>query len=844
HRRGITIFSPVQLKKLAERAGWKLKSESVIANPGIQDGRWEVDMTLALQREREEELSNVGGRAPAVVPTDAAFPPPLMELTNALPYIVGPGGSSIRSSTYPSNINTSANAPLRSQVAGPFLGRSERWLQQQQPAQQQSRPAAEDPFINEGIFGHSSPFAPQQQQQQRQQPATPQTTTASYAVPPTPFSHPRDPSLPDTSTLAAADFDIDVRSGFMPPEPPVERLSGVEATWEDMLDRARTLPLRCGGGGVAESDEARRAAWQWRRDIRTMPIQPLSDALANDIRHARRGHLVLAFLAHFYIHSQPPAVSEEQLEQEIKASKPALRAASSSVWLSWLSTSSGRDGAILDEVISDRQPLLGLERGADFDDYRAERLGAFASTIPAALAIPWCRLSDKLDLPPILTYATTVLWNWGLVDPRRSASAPGNLRILTTFTGTRSEEWFYATSALIELRGVEALTLMRRSLDEAFLADSLARRRLGVFLQRLASVIADLERILAEVRRECDPAMFYFAIRPWFRAADDPAGWHYEGVDPPGVRRALTGPSAGQSSLIHALDQFLAIEHAADEQAPAPAPASTHAATAGPTPPSNATFMQRMSLYMPGHHRRFLEHLRRMNVEDSMLESQREFARAKVQAQAQAEAEAKSALAVDVDAVVETGTGTAGGREQASSQPAREEDGKKNLNASSTLHPIRRLALSLPPSPPSASHSPSPSSPAQSQTSPESFQPTPLSRAYDAALYALKSLRDEHMRIATLYIITQARRGAPPEGVRSWLPGSFTGVKEAVVAPVAVVVVDEKQEEGQDGIVVGAVVEVGKKADASAAKGTGGTPLVSFLKECRANTVRAMLQPQ
>ncbi|CAD6892550.1 unnamed protein product [Tilletia laevis] len=52
-----TIFSPVQLKKLAERAGWKLKSESVIANPGIQDGRWEVDMTLALQREREEELS-------------------------------------------------------------------------------------------------------------------------------------------------------------------------------------------------------------------------------------------------------------------------------------------------------------------------------------------------------------------------------------------------------------------------------------------------------------------------------------------------------------------------------------------------------------------------------------------------------------------------------------------------------------------------------------------------------------------------------------------------------------------------------------------------------------------
>ncbi|KAE8221453.1 hypothetical protein CF319_g5194 [Tilletia indica] len=51
-----TIFSPTQLKRLAESAGWKLKSESVITNPTLQDGRWEVDMTLDFQREREEEL--------------------------------------------------------------------------------------------------------------------------------------------------------------------------------------------------------------------------------------------------------------------------------------------------------------------------------------------------------------------------------------------------------------------------------------------------------------------------------------------------------------------------------------------------------------------------------------------------------------------------------------------------------------------------------------------------------------------------------------------------------------------------------------------------------------------
>ncbi|KAE8271046.1 hypothetical protein A4X09_0g1288 [Tilletia walkeri] len=750
-----------------------------------------------------------------------------MDMINTLPYMVGQGGSSHASTS-------STKTSLRSSSGQ--AGQRKPHTQHQQTQPEQEIRTVHGDYLDHGIFGQPFPFAVTQPQL----PATPNTTASSYAIPPTPFSHPRDPSLPDTSTLAAADFDIDVRSGFMPPEPPVERLLGPEeggnrvgVMWEDMLDRARTLPLRCGGGGPEETDEGRRAAWQWRRDLRTMPIEPLSEALANDIRHARRGHLVLAFLAHFYIHSQPPAISEEQFALETKSRRPALSSASSSSpWLSWLSTSTSRDGPIAEEKVSDRLPSLGLESVDDQEDYKSERLGKFASTIPASIAIPWCRLSEKLDLPPILTYATTVLWNWGVVDPRRSASDPGNLRILTTFTGTRSEEWFYITSALIELRGVDALTLMRRSLDEAFVADSLSRRRLTKFLHRLAKVIADLERTLAEVRRECDPAMFYFAIRPWFRAADDPAGWHYEGVDPPGVRRALTGPSAGQSSLIHALDQFLAIEHSADEQAPPPPPPSiaTQTSTSSTSPPSNATFMQRMSLYMPGHHRRFLEHLRRMNVEDSMLESQRELARAKAKAKAQAQAEAEAQSASDAAALVAKATAAAvgDGTETPTQGAAVGDEDKDNmltrpshLSASSTLHPIRRLALTPAPAPVSTSPQ------IQTQPQSEAFQPTPLSRAYDAALYALKNLRDEHMRIATLYIITQARRGAPPEGVRSWLPGSFTGVKKEE-APV----------------VTGGLEKEVVKADASAAKGTGGTPLVSFLKECRANTVRTMLQPE
>lgn len=38
------------------------------------------------------------------------------------------------------------------------------------------------------------------------------------------------------------------------------------------------------------------------------------------------------------------------------------------------------------------------------------------STVPAPIAVPWIQVSDRLGLPPVLTYADTVLWNWKLVD--------------------------------------------------------------------------------------------------------------------------------------------------------------------------------------------------------------------------------------------------------------------------------------------------------------------------------------------------------------------------------------------------------------------------------------------
>ncbi|ETS64101.1 hypothetical protein PaG_01336 [Moesziomyces aphidis] len=551
-----------------------------------------------------------------------------------------------------------------------------------------------------------------------------------------------DGQIPDTSTLAAADFDVDVRSGFLPPEAPVLRLTGPHADhWEHALDQAKRIPLMQGGGGVTITPQQRLLARRWRRSLRDMPVLPLSDELANDIRFARRGHVLLSFLAHFYIHSQP---------------RKADHTVDTAPARSWLN------------IFSRKSP----EELQDDQDLADELAAKFARRVPAAIAVPWVQLSQKLDLPPVLTYATTVLWNWQYIDPTRGLE-PDNLRIVETFTGTPSEHHFFFTSLLIEARGVEALQLMRVSLDEAFVADRVARRRIAANLNKLALVLQDLTRLLHDVRNGCDPKIFYWGIRPWFVGSDtvdkgEEIGWHFEGVDPEGVKRVFSGPSAGQSTVIHAVDVFLDVDHTRrKERLNRPAVTSN-----GDARGADATFMERMSLYMPGHHRAFLSHLRSISFDDADD-------------------------ADDEDAVAEDDASAAGS--EAEQEQPRERP-----------HPIRSLALK-----------------AQTDEHDEG-----LPAAYDNALTQLKALRDEHMKIAYLYIVAQAR-GSPPPAYAP-LPKGFTG-EPAVDRKLA------KARAQSDEAEADAALDTASNDNGGGAKGTGGTDLVSFLRDCRVNTIDALI---
>ncbi|KDR68496.1 hypothetical protein GALMADRAFT_256718 [Galerina marginata CBS 339.88] len=348
--------------------------------------------------------------------------------------------------------------------------------------------------------------------------------------------------VPDTTTLAAHDFDVDTRTGFMPPQTPLRRLPSAWEAWEALLDDAISQRLQL-GDRLGLQDTEKRKSEIWRERARKLPILSI-DGLKSSETALRRAHLVLAWIMHFYVHSLLPS-----------------------------------------------DPVH----------------------IPPPVTLPLLQVSAQLQLPPVLTYSDDVLYNWYL-NSADSEDLPteSTLRCQTTFTGTNDEAEFYLTSARMELAGVEALELMRSTMDEAFVGDDIAIRRITEYLHQLVTVIQRLRAMLLDVKRTCDPHVFYNDIRRWFRGEDSQNGrkWIFEGIeeDPTLVEpRELSGPSAGQSSLIHAIDTFLGVDQYSHGKNLTGEVDNSDAFSAASE--EKLAFLKRMQLYMPRHHRAFLNHL-------------------------------------------------------------------------------------------------------------------------------------------------------------------------------------------------------------------------------------------
>ncbi|RYP02464.1 hypothetical protein DL764_005791 [Monosporascus ibericus] len=238
--------------------------------------------------------------------------------------------------------------------------------------------------------------------------------------------------------------------------------------------------------------------------------------------------------------------------------------------------------------------------------------------LPAAISVPYVKVSEHLELPPVATYAALNLWNF--TSSRNDFTDLDNLKALNTFSGTEDESWFFCLSAAMECQGAYVIPIMLDAIegihrkDYQIVTDS---------LETLRDCIEKLSRLLERMHERCDPMVFYHQIRPYLagsRNMEDaglPNGVFYEEGDGKGRWRQLRGGSNGQSSLIQFFDVVLGVEHNSSGNA---GQRSREASTDGDRKPVG--FHEEIRSYMPEPHRRFLQHMSRMdNLRDFALQS-------------------------------------------------------------------------------------------------------------------------------------------------------------------------------------------------------------------------------
>lgn len=165
---------------------------------------------------------------------------------------------------------------------------------------------------------------------------------------------------------------------------------------------------------------------------------------------------------------------------------------------------------------------------------------------------------------------------------------------------------------VIEARGAPTIPLMLEAIAAARINDS---RTVTECLHSFAERLDELGSLLQRMYENCDPHVFYYRIRPFLAGSKNmadaglPNGVLFDSGSGQDRYCQYGGGSNAQSSLIQFFDLVLGIEHR-PTGSQKPSDSSTESEHEGPTsPPSRHNFIHEMRSYMPGPHRRFLEHI-------------------------------------------------------------------------------------------------------------------------------------------------------------------------------------------------------------------------------------------
>ena len=204
--------------------------------------------------------------------------------------------------------------------------------------------------------------------------------------------------------------------------------------------------------------------------------------------------------------------------------------------------------------------------------------------IPKNISKTWYKISQKLDRPPILSYASYALNNWKLQDLNKPFDLE-NIRILQNFLGGMDEDWFIMIHIAIEHEAKEILNNLKtyyldKNEDQSYLENALVS-------------IKKINQIMNRMPEKCDPFIYYNRVRPyifgWKNNPATPNGVIYEGVEEyGGTPQLFRGETGAQSSIVPALDALLGVTHSNDPL---------------------KEYLDEMRLYMPKEHRNLLNDL-------------------------------------------------------------------------------------------------------------------------------------------------------------------------------------------------------------------------------------------
>ncbi|KAF2272535.1 indoleamine 2,3-dioxygenase family protein [Westerdykella ornata] len=231
-----------------------------------------------------------------------------------------------------------------------------------------------------------------------------------------------------------------------------------------------------------------------------------------------------------------------------------------------------------------------------------------ADIVPPSISIPFLSTCQHLELPSVATYAGVVLWNWRPLFTSEPIDSLNNLSTLMTFTGSLDESWFYLVSVAMEAKAGPTIPLMIEAIAAARHNDS---KTVTQCLQTFAETLDELGTILEQMYENCDPHVFYHRIRPFLAggknmgAAGLPNGVKFDDGSGNAPYVQYSGGSNAQSSAIQFFDIVLGVEHRPTGEKRTDAASDSE----GSVQPPAHNFILEMRKYMPGPHRRFLEHV-------------------------------------------------------------------------------------------------------------------------------------------------------------------------------------------------------------------------------------------